>query len=66
MTADRVSANRVAYNNLVSEGDELMSVPCFSHTLDKIGKQFEAPELKKFMNDVRSLVSISHETKKLF
>ena len=64
--ADRVSANGVAQKDLVSNGDNLMAVPCFSHTLDKVGKKFDAPELNQFMKNVRSVVSLSHEAKKLF
>ena len=43
-----------------------MSIPSFSHTLDKIGKTFDAPELNKIMKHVRNIVSISHEAKNLF
>lgn len=37
--ADGVFANGIAQKDLVSNGDNLMTVPCFSHTLDKIGKK---------------------------
>ena len=66
MMADRVAANGVAQRDLISKGDILMSVPCFSHTLDKIGNLFDAPELKEFMKNVRSLVSISNIAKQVF
>ena len=66
MMADRVSANGVAQKDLVSTGESLMAIPCFSHTLDKIGNKFDAPELNQFMKNVRSVVSLSHEAKQLF
>ena len=66
MSADRVSANNVAYKDLVSQELKLMIIGCFSHTLDKVGKKFDAPELKKFMITVRLLLSNSSEAKRVF
>ena len=39
MSADRVSANNVAYEDSVSQELKLMIIGCFSHTLDKVGKK---------------------------
>ena len=58
MMVDRVSANGVVQKDLVSNGGNLMDVPCFSHTFDKIGKKNDAPELNQFMKNVRSVVSL--------
>ena len=43
-----------------------MAVLCFSYTLYKIGRKIDAPELNQFMKNVRLLVSLQHEAKKLF
>ena len=53
MMADRVYDNYVAQRDLVSNREILMYVPSFSHTLDKIGKKIDAPELNQFIKDVR-------------
>ena len=66
MSADRASSNNTAWLELIKLGDKIMLIGCFSHTLDKVGKKFDAPELKEFMNHVRSMLSISHEAKRLF
>ena len=44
MSADRVSTNNVVYEDLVSQELMLLIIRCFSHTLDKVGKKFDAPE----------------------
>ena len=41
-------------------------IECFSHTLDKVGNNFDAPELKIFMTKVRLLVSNYNDAKILF
>ena len=66
MSADRASPNNTAWVELIKLGDKIMLIGCFSHTLDKVGKKIDAPELKEFMNHVRSMMSISHEAKRLF
>ena len=43
-----------------------MAIPFFFRPLDKIGKKNDALELNQFMNNVRSVVSLSHEAKQLF
>ena len=66
MSADRVSANNTAYKNLIKDDKKIMLIGCFSHTLDKVGKNFDALELKTFMTKVRLLVSKSHDANTLF
>ena len=44
----------------------LFLVGCFSHTFDKIGKKFDAPELVEFMNAVRGLTNKSNVAQRLF
>ena len=65
MSTDVASSNNNFYKDLISSGIVLMLIGCFSHTLDKTGKKFDAPELKAFMIHVRSLLSLSYEAKRL-
>ena len=49
MYAYRVAANNDAYRDLISKENTLILIGCLSHTLDKTGKMFDAPELNIFM-----------------
>ena len=79
LCADRAGANAVTAETLGGEEkdiDELIMnefpqlhiflVGCFSHTFDKVGQKFDAPELKEFMQAVRGLLGLSNEAKALF
>ena len=37
MMADRLAANNVVYMDLISDGNNLMAVPYFHHTMDNVG-----------------------------
>jgi len=64
--ADRHGSNNLCHAELCKRGRAIFLIGCFSHTLDKVGKKFNMPELKKFMETVRSLLSLSNVAKRLF
>ena len=80
LCADRAGANAVTAEVLSGAEeraiDELIMkqfpnlniflVGCFSHTFDKVGKKFDAPELKEFMAAVRGLVGLSNVAQRMF
>jgi hypothetical protein len=64
--ADRHAGNGVCHEELSLVNDAILLIGCFSHTLDKVGKNFDCPELKKFMENLRSLLGLSNVAKQLF
>ena len=64
--ADRVSANSVAYRELLQGNNNIFAIGCLSRTLDHVGKRFKYPELDQFMIATRELTRISTDAKRLF
>ena len=64
--ADRHAGNGVCHEEFRKVNAAILLIGCFSHTLDKVGKNFDAPELKRFMENVRSLLCLSNYAKQLF
>ena len=56
---DRASVNEVAVQTLKIVYFSLLSVGCFSHTIDRVGEQFCTPNLSKFITSWISLFSHS-------
>ena len=65
-TKDRVSVNEVAVRTLKIVYPSLLSVGCFSHTIDRVGEHFLTPNLSEFMTSWISLFSHSPKTRILW
>ena len=63
---DRASVNEVAVRTLKIVYPSLLSVGCFSHTIDRVGEQFCTPHLSKFITSWISLFSHSPKTRILW
>ena len=63
---DRASVNEVAVRTLKIVYPSLLSVGCFSHTIDRVGEQFCIPNLSEFITSWISLFSHSPETRILW
>ena len=66
MSTDRVSANKTAYISIIKDSTKIILIGCLYHTLDKVGNNFDTPELKTFITKIRHLVSNLHNAKRLF
>ena len=60
---DRASVNEVAVRTLKIVYPNLLSVGCFSHTLDRVGEYFLTPNLSDFITSWISLFSHSPKTR---
>ena len=65
-TKDRTSVNEVAVRTLKIVYPSLLSVGCFSHTIDRVGVHFSTPNLSEFMTSWISLFSHSPKTRILW
>ena len=63
---DRASVNEVAVRTLKIVYPNLLSVGCFSHTLDRVGEHFLTPNLSDFITSWISLFSHSPKTRILW
>ena len=63
---DHVSVNEAAVRTLKIVYPNLLSVGCFSHTIDRVGEQFCTPNLSDFITSWISLFSHSPKTKILW
>ena len=63
---DRASVNEVAVRTLKIVYPSLLSVGCFSHTIDRVGEQFCTPHLSEFITSWISLFSHSPKTRILW
>jgi len=63
---DRASVNEVAVRTLKIVYPSLLSVGCFSHTIDRVGEQFCIPNLSEFITSWISLFSHSPKTRILW
>ena len=63
---DRASVNEVAVQTLKIVYPSLLSVGCFSHTIDRVGEQFCTPHLSEFITSWISLFSHSPKTRILW
>ena len=63
---DRASVNKVAVRTLKIVYPSLLSVSCFSHTIDRVGEQFCTLHLSEFITSWISLFSHSPKTRILW
>jgi len=63
---DRASVNEVAVRTLKIVYPNLLSVGCFSHTIDRVGEHFVTPNLSEFIVSWISLFSHSPKTRILW
>ena len=63
---DHASVNEVAVRTLKIVYPSLLSVGCFSHTIDRVGEQFCTPHLSEFITSSISLFSHSPKTRNLW
>ena len=63
---DRAVVNETAIRTLKIVYPNLLSVGCFSHTIDYVGEQFNTPNLSDFITSWISLFSYSHKTRFLW
>ena len=63
---DRASVNEVAVRTLKTAYPNLLSVGCFSHTIDRVGEQFCTPNLSEFITSWISLFYHSLKTRILW
>ena len=63
---DRASVNEVAIRTLKIVYPNLLSVGCFSHTIDRVGEHFLTPNLSEFITSWISLFSHSPKTRILW
>ena len=60
---DRAAVNEMAVRTLKIVYPNLLSVGCFSHTIDRVGEHFDTPNLSDFIRSWISLFSHSHKTR---
>lgn len=63
---DRASVNEVAIRTLKIVYPTLLSIGCFSHTIDRVGEHFLIPNLSEFITSWISLFSHSPKTRILW
>ena len=63
---DRASVNETALRTLKIIYPSLLSVGCFSHTIDRVGEHFSTPNLSEFITSWVSLFSHSPKTRILW
>ena len=60
---DGTSVNQAAMNHIKFVFPKMLSVVCFSHTLDNVGKHFKVPDLLSFGSLWIRLFKHSHRAK---
>ena len=63
---DRAAVNETAVRILKIVYPNLLSVGCFSHTIDRVGEHFDTPKLSDFVTSWINLFSHSHKTRFLW
>ena len=63
---DRTAVNETAIHTLKVVYPNLLSVGCFSHTIDRVGEHFNVPNLSEFITSLISLFSHSPKTRFLW
>ena len=63
---DRAAVNETAVRTLKVVYPNLLSVGCFSHTIDRVGEHFNIPTLSEFITSWISLFSHSPKTRFLW
>ena len=63
---DRAAVNETAVHTLIVVYPNLLSIGCFSHTIDRVGQYFNTPNLSDFVTNWISLFSHSHKTRFLW
>ena len=63
---DRAAVNETAIRTLKVVYPNLLSIGCFSHTIDRVGEHFNVPNLSEFITSWISLFSHSPKTRFLW